>query len=340
MCSPVFTVLVCLSTLPETFGTQIERRYHNYTHVPQDIDASVTELDLTKNFITYIDNSSFSLYRVVQQISLDINPVAAILPGSFYNNYVLKRFSCQYCQITQLPSDFGQATASLEQLQMQYGFRDMTALGQVHWKTFAAMRRILLWGNTIEDIDALTLPISIEILDIGLMGLQRFPNLTVARFPKLLFLRANRNDFSQAENIFLESSHSIDTVIMIASKLKSVESVEILPKLRDLQIAGNHLETIPDLLGLNTLVKLKIAYNARMSCDHRMCWRRLLDRMRAPLQSEDDVTCMAPAILAGLKLSMVNPKFMDCANGNSILFFKYYPFNSVNIITTYSINAV
>ena len=315
--STALTIIVYLSSFLETAGTHVKRRYCNYTHVPQDIEVSVTQLDLANNFITYIDNSSFSLYPVVEQINLKINPVAEIRRGSFYNNYVLQQFSCDNCQITRLPPDFGAATTSLRLLQIKYGLQDTTALGQVNLYLFVNLRHIELWGNIIKDVDAFSFPTSIRILDIARMRLENFLHLTAARFPNLWYLRAHGNNFYRAETIFHGGTNSLKTVILDASNLKTVKGVEVLPKLAALQITGNNLETVPDLLGLKRLRKLKIANNTRMSCDHRMCWRRLLDRMRTPLQEEDDVTCMMPDILAGHKLSTVNPKFMNCANGNA-----------------------
>ena len=46
-----------------------------------------------------------------------------------------------------------------------------------------------------------------------------------------------------------------------------------------------------------------------------MCWRRLWNRMRAPLASSHDVTCVQPPELMGYKLSKVNPKLMGCMGG-------------------------
>ena len=319
--STVLTIIVYLSSFLETSGTQVKRRYYGYTHVPQDIEVSVTQLDLAHNSITYIDNSSFSLYPMVEEISLKINPVVEIRPGSFYNNYMLQKFSCDNCHITQLPPDFSAATTSLRKLQMKYGLWDTAALGQVHWYTFVKLGHIELWGNVIMEIDTLSFPTSIAILDIARMRLENFPNLSAARFPKLWYLRAHGNNFYQTENIFQGGTNSMKTVILDASNLKSVKGVEALPKLTALHITGNNLETVPNLLGLKSLQKLKIADNARMRCDHRMCWRRLLDRMRTPLQEEDDLKCIMPDILAGHKLSTINPKFMDCANGNYITLF-------------------
>ena len=209
---------------------------------------------------------------------------------------------------------------------MKYGFLDTIALSQVHWDKFVSLGHVEFWGNAINDFDALPFPTSIKILDIAYMGLENFPNLTAARFPNLWYLRAHGNNFHQTDTIFHDSSDSIKFVMMDASNLKSVKGIEALPKLTGLHIKGNNLETIPDLLSLNNLRDLQIANNARMSCFYRMCRRILLNRMRAPLQEEDDVTCIFPDILAGHKLSAVNPKFMACADGNyMILLSKLYP---------------
>ena len=87
--------------------------------------------------------------------------------------------------------------------------------------------------------------------------------------------------------------------------MKSADGVESLSGLTGFRIDGNDLETVPDLLGLKKLDALLSADNSRIKCDQRLCWRRLWERMRAPLVEEDDVICVEPLLLAEKKDTVV-----------------------------------
>ena len=83
-------------------------------------------------------------------------------------------------------------------------------------------------------------------------------------------------------------------IAMNAANMRSTAGVETLPNLAGLSITGNHLDTVPNLIGSRKLWKLRIADNSRMIWGYRMCWRRLWDRdrVRQPLPDQDDVTCV------------------------------------------------
>ena len=299
------------------FSLVTQRTNYGYTSVPRDVNTSVTTLDLSKNQIVYIDNTSFPLYNNIENIIMTKNPLTEIRAGSFDNNPVLQDFACNHCRLAHFPVDFGAATASLKALRLMYGLLDVHALAQVQLRHFPRLERLELWGNRVSDINWLYFPTATKFLDIGGMRLRVFPNLTASRFPKLWNLRIRANDFQDTLNPF-EDMNQIVTVIDIQhSKLKSVSGVETLSNLYNFYATGNELETVPDLLGLKNLIRLKISDNSRMTCDQRMCWRRLLNRVRNPLTDEDDVTCVHPPAITGHPLSTINPKFMNCVKGNS-----------------------
>ena len=133
--------------------------------------------------------------------------------------------------------------------------------------------------------------------------------------PKPIYLKANRNDFQQVSYPFLGMSETVRIIDIRSAKMRSADGVESMSGLTGFWIDGNDLETVPDLLGLKKLDVLLIADNSRMKCDQRMCWRRLWERMRAPLVEEDDVICVEPLLHAKKTLSSVNLKFMQCDYG-------------------------
>ena len=146
------------------------------------------------------------------------------------------------------------------------------------------------------------------------MQLITFPNLSSGQFPKLRSLNAEGNVFREKSN-FIGATEKLNYIIIHSSSLFSADGLEKLQSLFHLGITNNKLETLPDLLGLQVLGELLIKDNFRMNCDKRMCWRRLWNSVRNPLQQSDDVICVEPPLLAGHSMATVNPKFMQCNNG-------------------------
>ena len=317
MALEISILLSFISIAASKFTLVVDRSHYNYTSVPQDVDMSVTKLDLSFNDITYTDNTSFRLYNGVTHILMDVNPMTEIREGSFDNNPILEEFFCSHCRLVHLPADFGAATTSLRALRLLYGISDIEALAQLRLHRFPTLGRVEIAGNRISDINRLNFPTRTVYLDIEAMNLVVFPNLTASRFPNLENIRASYNKFQDIPSLFVGMRQTMRLMNVKYSKLKSVVGVETLPKLIVVDAMGNELETVPDLLGLKNLVNLFIGDNSRMTCDQRMCWRRLLNRVRAPLDKDDDVTCVHPPAFTGHPLSTINPKFMNCIKGNS-----------------------
>ena len=314
----VTTALCLISTVSSSCILTVNKDENGYTSVPQDINISVTCLSLVDNKISIIDNTSFRIYKELHQVNLNYNPLVEVKAGVFYNNPQVTNFYCFACKIASLPSDFGPATSTLEKLHVGLGLKDISVWRQLKIKQFPKLKSIIITGTRTSDINDVYLPPTINSLRIDLMRLTVFPNLTSVRFPKLGYLRASRNQFQETPNPFLGLSKTVWFIDIRSAKLRSAGGIESVPRLGGFRIHDNELETVPDLLGLKWLKRLRIAGNSRMNCDYRMCWRRLWKRMRAPLVEEDDVTCVEPPLLANKKLSLVNPKFMWCDNGKSL----------------------
>ena len=311
------TVLCLISTISSTCILTVNKDNSDYTSVPQDINISVTCLSLVDNEISVIDNTSFHLYKELYQVNMKYNPLVEVKAGVFDNNPQFKHFYCFACKIASFPSDFGPATSTLEKLDVGLGLKDISVWEQLKIGQFPKLSLIYITGIRTSDINYVYLPQTLHSLHIDLMQLTVFPNLTSARFPKLGYLRAGRNQFQETPNPFLGLSKTVWMIDIKSAKLRFAGGIESLPRLHGFRIHDNELETVPDLLGLKWLKRLRIAGNSRMNCDYRMCWRRLWNRMRAPLVEENDVTCVEPPLLANKKLSLVNPKFMWCDNGKS-----------------------
>ena len=156
--------------------------------------------------------------------------------------------------------------------------------------------------------------------------LSHFPNISSAKFPSLtvLYLEGSRIT-SISDSVLASMPKNITSLYLMDNFLKEVGDMTVLTNLRSLNLASNFLETIPDMLdGLPKLNYLKINSQDRMSCDQRMCWRRLWNRVRAPLVHEDDAMCRGPPeIIFGIfriypdigLLSLMDPEFMQCNQG-------------------------
>ena len=179
---------------------------------------------------------------------------------------------------------------------------------------FTKSSRLTIRGLRGIDLDKIMFPPSLTHLGLGHMKLSTFPNLSLARFPHLYSVTAVWNTFKK-ETTFSGVTEKISWILIGNSNLHSADGLELLPNLYHLHIINNKLETLPDLLNLLRLRRMFINGNSRMNCDKRMCWRRLWDRIRGPLDRSDDVTCVEPPLLAGHQMLNVNPKFMQCNNG-------------------------
>ena len=171
-------------------------------------------------------------------------------------------------------------------------------------------------GLALFDLNVLNLPPSIRSRYVNNAGISTSPQVGHARFPTLTWLNLSRNKLSIVIPYSWFENISINMQALNLARNCVVKLPEILPvkpHLSTFAIYKNRLLTIPDMLNFPALKRLFIKDNP-VTCDRKMCWRRLWDRKRTPLIG-DDVRCQMPHFLRGTKLSNVNPKAMGCCNG-------------------------
>ena len=307
-------MLLCNHLIVGLQALIINRDHSNLLHIPPDLNASITTLSLEHNSITMIDGNSFWRCHSLRELSLSFNPLQEIKPGTFDNNTELEVFKCYSCTLYRFPVDFGPASNSLIELWFHWAIKNVTAFKQMRLNRFTGLSHLTIRGLRDIEFDNITFPTSLANLGISEMKLTTFPNLSPDRFPKLRILNAGWNTFQETSNL-LSMTGTITFISISNSNLHFADGLELLPKLDYLNIMNNKLETLPDLLKLPRLRRMFINGNSRMNCDKRMCWRRLWDRVRGPLDSSDDVKCVDPPLLAGHQMLNVNPKFMQCNNG-------------------------
>ena len=311
-------ILICLGGI---LSAEVVVRLvdESLTSVPQNITHQVTKLDLSMNEISFLDNSSFHLFKEMTSINVNYNPVKKIWNGTFDNNLLLKEFLCFACDLKILPSSFGPAMNKITILNMEHAVSDTGILTSPYFDGFTSLEELDVSYNNVYDIDSIKIPPSIKILHLRGNRLVRFPNVSAHRFPALTKLYLNFNDLTNISDATLAGMNSMMEVLgFMDNNLVEFGDVTVMKSLRVLYLAGNKLETIPDMLGVfPRLWVLTIEHNTRMTCDFRMCWKRLWDRVRTPITRSDDVQCTAPPAARGHDLSLISPGFMQCDQGDA-----------------------
>ena len=296
----------------------VRRISEGLTSVPQDITTKVTKLDLDNNKILVLHDKSFHNFQQINNIKVNNNPIWKISNGTFDNNLLLREFHCFMCKLRVLPSSFGPIMSKLKILDVSAAIPDTDILVSPYFDGFTSLDQFWMLSNNLYDIDHINIPTSITLLRLEINKLFRFPNVSSLRFPYLIELALRSNDLTVISDSELASmSSTFRRLNLIDNQLIQLGDVTLLNNLGGLWLDGNELETIPDLLmGLPNLWVLSTRGNTRMACDHRMCWRRLWDRVRSQIPFGDDVKCMAPLAARGYRLSLISPGFMQCDQGN------------------------
>ena len=296
---------------------KILRTRERLTFVPQDVNISVTELVLGHNEIVTLDDTSFVLYDKMKSVLVDDNPLRFIRDGTFDNNPSLRGFSCKRCKIESLPASFGPSTNAVNQLNFGGGIADPSIIRSPYFVGFPSLLDLNIGGIALRTMDNISLPLKMRWICVVDCGLQKFPNFTSEGFLRLHTIWIQRNPFTDIPDSLLSGmTKSIKSLVSYNGDLDTIGDLTLLSNLELLSLYGNNLETIPDLLrGVPNLRRLSIDQNRRMFCDRRMCWWRLWERVRAPLERSSDVICQQPETLSGFPMSTVNPKFMNCNEG-------------------------
>ena len=293
------------------------------TTVPQDVNVNAQDFNLAKNNIEEIDNSSFTRYTNMSILNLDRNPLKIIGENTFAQNIYFWKFSCVECNIQRLPENFGCCVPKLRSMHLKKGIDTgvaTTIFKYPYFEAFTSLGFLGLAKIPLKNAKIIKLPPSLRYFAMSSCGLTAFPNLTLYPLLVQINIMGNPEIRHIPDDVWGHITYNLKEFYGSNTGLSTAVDFTLKPNLKKIHISHNHLETVPDLLDMPFLTELNIGYNSRMACDRRMCWRRLWDRMRAPLAGSDDVKCRQPSELSGYKLSKVNPKVMGCVEGMARLF--------------------
>ena len=318
MFSHNWLTVVLITQLCHGIPVTVNRRYEGLLSVPQDVATNVTHFILKENDITHIDFNSFKNYTALFMVDLSSNPLTTIANGTFENNHRLSDIICIKCVIESAPASFGPCTAKITMLNFDQGGVNSHVLLNFDFIKFSRLSIIKLSKIVLPDLNVLQLPPSILVLDIVKAEISTLPQVDGhTTFPKLTRLKLNENKLSgEIPYSWLENVSANIKLFNLASNgiVKLPEIIPVKPRLFFVAIENNRLSTIPDMLDFPSLEHLFIRDNP-ITCDQKMCWRRLWDRKREPLVGDDDVMCQMPHFLRRTMLSNINPKAMGCYNG-------------------------
>ena len=308
--------VVLITHLSHGILVEVNRRNESLLTVPQDVPTNVTYFILAHNEIAHIDFNSFKKYTELFRIDLSSNPLKTIANGTFENNHRLSQIICIQCVIESAPASFGPCTSKILLMNFYSGVVNSSVLLNFDFIKFSRLSIIKLKGIVLPDLNVLELPPSIWALDIANAEISILPQVGHTNFPKLTWLKLKNNKLSVEipYSWFDNISMNIRGFTLAGDGVtKLPEILPVKPHLLFFAIEYNRLLTLPDMLDFPALEYIFFRNNP-ITCDQKMCWKRLWDRKRAPLHG-DDASCQMPPFLRGTMLSNVDPKAMGCYNG-------------------------
>ena len=114
-------ILVCIGQFVAVTSSEftIDICCQKLFDVPQDINNSITSLDLKWNRIRQIMENAFDDLYLLEFLNLDFNKVSYISPKAFRNNHVLHHIKLYDHRLMAIPEQFGEAADSLMRLEMK-----------------------------------------------------------------------------------------------------------------------------------------------------------------------------------------------------------------------------
>ncbi len=205
----------CFITCPQycdCLAYDINCTQRNLTQLPMHITSQARSIDLSKNDIVYLMNSSFQ-FSMLATLDVSYNRIVQLIPGIFYRLNNLRI--------------------------LDLGFNEISELKTLTFQGLVTLERLNLKGNDIHVlqpgsfIDLVSLP----TLDCSHMSISRLVDETFVGLGSLLQMNLSHNGIVTISSGALTGLHVLSQLDLRANDLKTVfsDSLAVLPHLEFLQ---------------------------------------------------------------------------------------------------------
>ncbi|XP_078662030.1 uncharacterized protein LOC144905990 [Branchiostoma floridae x Branchiostoma belcheri] len=304
--------------------------------IPPDLPTSISSLDLTKNYITAVNQSLLLRYGDLTELHLTRNQITMIQPGTFANLSQLLRLRLTSNQITMIQAGAFQNLPRLNLLYLDSNRIEMIQSGifenlpqleklslssnqiaKIPSGIFAnlpQLERLHLSNNLIRNIPSgIFANLSqLQYLYLSNNQITMIPNGTFANLSKLQYLYLSDNQISKVpEGTF--GNPSLITLNLASNQITNIHSGTFanVPRLQSLTLQKNKISVIlPSAFGLLTSLRdVNLARNP-WRCDCRMAsFRRNISNFPSIKRS---IICDQPAKFKSKELREINPEEMIC----------------------------
>ena len=286
----------------------VDRSEGNLSTIPNNIDTNVTILILNKNNIIRIDDNSLTSLVALENLKLNYNRLEFISTKAFINNIHLSELNLRGHRLSTIPPGLGGAWQRLVRVELGDGPLHIPTADVTN---FPVLSKLVVDNLYTNSLILRELP-SLEILLAKDCKLLEFPDLSDA--PNLGKVHLHRNDFTWIPQSALAGLSRLKVLSFPNSRVMYLPDLSHLVSLEMFIVHGNALIAIPDMYDL-PITKINLVNNP-LVCDRAMCWIRLWDYMKHPLDGElaEKGICAAPTHLMGLLMD-VRPVELMCYEG-------------------------
>ena len=192
---------ILLLLIEPMFCLHVIRHHENLTHVPDDIDPDVTDLDLSNNNIEGIDDTSLGAFQYLRTFTLRNNNLRYIGDGMFDNNRFLTMLHLSLNSIEMMPSSFGAAKHSLLDIKL-WAALTAKAIPHANFSECIKLEFLNMGFSPYTVLDVSILPRNLTKLALNYMRLSEFPDLRYQTpYLESLYLQNNRINAISSERI-------------------------------------------------------------------------------------------------------------------------------------------
>ena len=163
--------------LSDVIGINLSK--NKFSNIPQTLPANLLFLDMSRNELLTLDNTSFERYRLIQNLSVSGNILTEVYLGTFQSNYQLKHLDVSFNKMLTIEAMYNVSfdlrkseiqTLNFAKLHCTYGVSQNLKQYHVCNLKHTKLRELNIASNRISSLElgALSLlPKSLRILNIA-----------------------------------------------------------------------------------------------------------------------------------------------------------------------------